>query len=110
MTTPLKVSTEYVNTLSAKHEDIAGQISDASSATDGQAQWMWVSHGLVCAESNSAMQSVESARQGACSAMESMSDSLSERLTSAADMYDEYDEAMGRLLDRQMRIETMETK
>ena len=110
MSENLKVTTSFVREIAQGQADNAQTISQIQPVTDGMTLTMWQSHGVICASSNMRMGQLQDARKDACTAMSDMSTSLSERLTSAAEAYDKMDEELGRLLDRQVRITTMETK
>jgi hypothetical protein len=100
--TDLRVTTAHVRELSARQGEAAAQLTTAATVTDGVSQSMWLSHGAICAVSNMAVAAAEGARKGACQAMSSVSADLDEKLTTAAQRYDEMDQANRRQLDERI--------
>jgi Excreted virulence factor EspC, type VII ESX diderm len=91
MSGELRVITEHVRKLSATQAEAASQIAAAASVADGVSTSMWASHGLICAPTNIAVAAAELTRRNACTAMQSSSTGLSEKLNTAAEKYDQTD-------------------
>ena len=100
--TDLKVTTAHVRELSARQGEAAAQVGAAGSATDGATQNMWMSHGVVCAAANMAVEAASAARKAACQAMAGVSQDLDQKLTTAAQRYDQIDQASQADIDGQM--------
>ena len=87
----LKVLTEHIRRLATEQQAAAGRIKVANQSAQDVAGDMWSTHGAVCAPTNIAMASAETARKSAGAALWKVSTELSEKLTSAADNYDNVD-------------------
>lgn len=87
----LKVNTSHVLELAELQEKAAQQFLTAAAAAQGVGASMMVNHGPVCLTSNSAVLVAEQARAAACAKLNSVSSSLSTKLTTAASRYDQTD-------------------
>jgi len=85
--TNLKVLTDHLGELAAKHSEAGGKIKAAERAVDGLSGRMWQSHGVICARTNLAVSSAETIRASAIKNQDKMSDQLEERLDWAAANY-----------------------
>jgi hypothetical protein len=91
----LKVLTEHVRRLATEQQAAAGRITVANRSARDVAGNMWSTHGVVCAPTNIAMATAETAREAAGAALWKVSTELSEKLTNAADNYDSVDSQEG---------------
>ncbi|KLI05161.1 hypothetical protein ACT17_19540 [Mycolicibacterium conceptionense] len=87
----LGVTSAHVRELSEGQSLADSAISVAAKVTEGVAGSMWLSHGAVCAASNTAVGVAHDARAAACAAMASKSRDLSEKLNIAGSRYDRTD-------------------
>ena len=95
----LGVISAHIRELSEGHTKANSAVSAAAKLTDGVSGSMWLSHGAVCAASNTAVGMAHSAREAACAAMATRSHDLSQKLTDAATDYDQTDaESAGNLI------------
>lgn len=102
MTGFLGVTSGHVRELSAGQSKANSDISSAATVTEGVSGSMWMSHGLVCAASNTAVGMAHSARAAACEAMASKSRDLSEKLNIAGSRYDQTDTQAGADIGKEM--------
>jgi Excreted virulence factor EspC, type VII ESX diderm len=91
----LKVLSEHVRRLATEQQAAAGRITVANQAAQNVAGSLWSTHGVVCAPTNIAMSTAETARKAAGAVLWKVSTELSEKLTNAADNYDNVDSQEG---------------
>lgn len=92
ITDDLSVETAHLSTLAAKQDNAATKEDSATAAATNIGSALWVSHGVVCGASNTAVSEAEEARRAAGEAMQKTSASLSERLRTARSLYESTDE------------------
>lgn len=98
----LKVNTSHVMELAELQGKAAQQVLAAAAAAQGVGTSMMANHGMVCMTSNSAVLMAEQARAAACARLNSVSTSLSTKLTTAASRYDQTDAQCGGKLSKEM--------
>lgn len=91
----LKILTEHIRRLASEQQAAAGRITVANQSAQNVADNMWSTHGAVCAPTNTAMAFAEKARKSAGAVLWRVSTELSEKLTNAADNYDDVDSQEG---------------
>ncbi|MUL66446.1 hypothetical protein BOO86_18375 [Mycobacterium sp. CBMA 234] len=102
MTDSLKVTPSDLNDLGKSHRDVASSINKAHSATDGATFTVGRTHGVVCMATISALYKAQDARTAAAEALSGFSNSLAEKLDSAASQYTGTDAQRGDELDGEM--------
>lgn len=102
MTGSLNVTTSHVRELSAKQQEAAAQLQTATSSADGIEVRLWRTHGLICFPSTIAATFAHQARTSAGTRLKASSMDLHEKLTHAADKYDEVDRQQREYLDNQI--------
>ncbi|MCV7355541.1 ESX-1 secretion-associated protein [Mycolicibacterium fluoranthenivorans] len=100
----LHVLTEQVRKLSSKQRSAADQITGANRAIAGVADRVSSTHGLVCFLTTNALAAADGARNAAGSALHTASNDLSEKLTTAADHYDNADYRAGKRISQAGRM------
>lgn len=98
----LGVISAHIRELSAGQTKANSAIGAAAKLTDGVSKSMWLSHGAVCAASNTAVGMAHSAREAASTAMAATSHDLSQKLGVAASRYDQTDAQAGGTLNQEM--------
>lgn len=91
----LKVLTEHIRRLATEQQAAAGRITVANQSARGVSGNMWSTHGVVCAQTNIAVSTAETARTAAAAALWKVSTEFSEKLANAADNYDNVDSQGG---------------
>lgn len=88
----LSVLTDHVRHLVTVQQTAVDQITGANRAIVDPGRRMWDTHGIVCTATNVAVSSAETARRAAGGALFRVSAELAEKLTAAANAYDDTDE------------------
>jgi hypothetical protein len=99
----LRVTTAHLGELAVKQGRAAGGIRSATLLTEGAEAAVRTTHGSIAAASVSALAAVLAARRSAGSKMAEVSDALCDKLTEAANRYDQADDAMSGILRAQMQ-------
>ena len=99
----LKTASEY---LQSATDLVPGKWSlswDTLINTDGSGfphhTWLWVSHGVVCHQSNAAIEKAEDAREAAGTALVAVATYLTEKVRRAAESYSNAHEDSANVLD-----------
>ncbi len=100
----LRVLTEHIDDLAAKQTTAAGDLKIAGENVNDLASSVWATHGVVCAASNIAVDSVEAARDAADAKLWRMSHDLSERLRMASENYNNTDWRAGNEIDNSCKM------
>jgi hypothetical protein len=92
----LIVLTEHLRRLAVEQQAAAGRIRVANQPIGGIAANLWTTHGVVCAATNMAVSTAEVARAAAGARLFKVSTEISEKLTYAAENYENVDCQEGR--------------
>jgi Excreted virulence factor EspC, type VII ESX diderm len=92
----LTVLTEHIRRLATDQQAAAGRITLANQSARDIAANLWSTHGAVCAATNIAVSTAETARGTAGTVLYNVSTEHSEKLANAADNYDNVDSREGK--------------
>ncbi|KLI05699.1 hypothetical protein ACT17_12725 [Mycolicibacterium conceptionense] len=98
----LGVTTSHIQELSDGQMTAKTYIELTAEVTDGVTASMLVNHGPICAASIASLALANSAREGACAAMASVSEDMSEKLKISAAQYDQTDAQGGAEIGKEM--------
>jgi hypothetical protein len=94
----LRVLTEHIIRLAEKQQTAADKVLGANRMTGDVASRVTSTHGLVCSATSLAVSGADTARKAAGEALHKVSTELSEKLTTAANNYNNADYRAGRSL------------
>lgn len=99
----LRVTTAHLDELTAQQVRAAAATRSATALADGVDGAIRSTHGVIASATASAVSDIVAARRDAGMKIAAISDDLGHKLNEAARRYDQSDEAMGRVLDGQVR-------
>jgi hypothetical protein len=99
----LRVTTAHLVDLAAGQVRAAADIRSATVAAEGVDAAVRSTHGVIASATAGAVSQILAARREAGTKMATVSDELSGKLTEAARLYDQIDDAAGRELDGQVQ-------
>ena len=100
--TDLAVTPQYLEQLALFQDQSAEEAGSAARATAGIGKALWVTHGLISDDSNTAVVKAEQARSRAGNALGAVAAELAEWLRDAASAYVNIDDEAASNLARQM--------
>lgn len=92
----LRVLTDHIHELAQGQQAAAGRIKIATESIHGLSGKVWRTHGIICAATNLAVSTAESARAAAGNSLYKQSEDLKDRLNYAAQNYNDTDWREGR--------------
>ena len=95
----LQVLTDHVRHLTTVQLTAVDQITGANRSIVDPGRRMWDSHGVICSATNFAVSAAEAARRTAGGTLVKVSTDLAEKLTAAANGYENTDSAAGGNID-----------
>lgn len=99
----LRVTTAHLDELTAQQVRAAAATRAATALAEGVDGAIRSTHGVIASATASAVSDIVAARRDAGMKIAAISDDLGHKLNEAARRYDQSDEAMGRVLDGQVR-------
>lgn len=99
----LHVTTAHLRELSAKHGQAAAEIMLATAAVSDVDRAIRTSHGVIAWSTAAAVEAVQQARRDAGDSLARGSAALRDKLTAAADRYEDTDHTSGGDVERQLR-------
>jgi len=99
----VRVTTAHLDELTAQQAQAAAATRSATVLADGVDAVVRSTHGVIASATAGAVGDIVAARREAGMKIAAISDELGHKLSEAARRYDQSDEAMGRVLDGQVR-------
>ena len=99
----LKVTPDFLRQLAQKQTNAADTISTATAQTEGLANKVVSTHGVVCQGSHTPIKTAEAQRQRAITELATVSQQTAERLLEGLDEYEKADGESKNVMDKQVR-------
>jgi len=99
----LKVTPDFLRQLAQKQTNAADTISTATAQTEGLANKVVSTHGVVCQGSHTPIKTAEAQRQRAITELATVSQQTAERLLEGLDEYKKADGESSDVMDKQVR-------
>jgi len=99
----LKVTPDFLRELAQKQTNAADTISTATAQTEGLANKVVTTHGVVCSGSHTPIKTAETQRQRAITELATVSQQTAERLLEGLDDYTATDDQSSTVIDKQVR-------
>jgi hypothetical protein len=99
----LKVTPDFLRQLAQKQTNAADTISTATAQTEGLANKVVSTHGVVCWGSHTPIKTAEAQRQRAITELATVSQQTAERLLEGLDDYKKADDESKNVMDKQVR-------
>jgi hypothetical protein len=98
----LEVTPNLLNKLATIDQQTSDNIGSAAKVATGISTDVWVTHGVICGDSNKALTDAESARRSLVEAMQTFAHDLATKLDTAAVAYVSTDEQVAKAIDKQV--------
>jgi Excreted virulence factor EspC, type VII ESX diderm len=100
----LHVTTSYLRELAEKHVTSSTDVEEAANVTSGISSTVWLSHGVISGQCNSAVAEAAAARSAANAAMQAVAIDIAKKLRAAGAAYEGTDQQAGATIDKQMLL------